>query len=506
MLMDIYNENENQWTNWAGSITTLPDTFYQPKSVRELQDIVIQNQGRIIRCFGSGHSWTPLVVANGGILIDPTGITQDGQKAFRWQKNGLNLVTYFPSARWADVREALTTDSPLPKMYLPTAGVLPSINATGFVAAGCHGTGWEQPTVSDLIYAIEFVAADGKVHVFSEDTTPNEMNTVRVNVGMLGVITKITLKVDPMYKLWDQERLVPTAEVMGANPESRGGAIDASKLHALVTGNEYVELFWFPGSGFDGSIWVKQYNRTQDDPRDIPLRTDDDWVDSMAGPVMQWSAQRPIVIPAVQALTWKTISDRVKVIESNKGFVADAPRVLHYQLKAFPILDLEVAMPIPATGPNAWDFSNVVKAWWQAVNYTRVKWAAGKYPLTTCLHARFTKNSQALLSPAFEAAHSETHYCWIEILSAYPKNDPNPNNRSAAMFEYDEMANRVVGEYWIKELKGRPHWSKYWHKISPPVDIKSLLPQANLDTFNSLRRSLDPKDMFLNPFLRKQVL
>jgi hypothetical protein len=331
------------------------------------------------------------------------------------------------------------------------------------------------------------------------------MNTVRVNLGMLGIITKVTLKVDLMYKLWDQERLVPTAQVMGANPESMGGEIDASKLHALVTGNEYVELFWFPGSGFDGSIWVKQYNRTQDDYRDIPERTDDGWVDQMASSVMQWSAQNPITIPLVQSLAWSTISTRVKDIESRKGFVADAPRVLHYQLKAFPILDLEVAIPIPATGPNAWDLSNVVKAWYQAVNYTSNKWNASKYPLTTCLHARFTKNSQALLSPAYEPANSDTHYCWIEILSAYPKSDPNPSNRSAAMSEYNEMTNRVCA-FWINDLKGRPHWSKYWHKILPPVDIMSLFPRSNLATFKNLRRSLDPKGIFLNPFLKKRVL
>jgi hypothetical protein len=502
--METYSDNESQWTNWAGSVQQLPGEFCQPTSVREVQDIVKQNQGTTIRCCGTGHSWTPLCVADGGVLVDPSGITEGGKKAFRWQKNGLNLVTYYPSARWADVREALTSAGPLPRMYLSTAGVLPSINATGFVSAGCHGTGWNHPTVSDLIYAVEFVAADGNVHVFSEDTTPNEMNTVRVNIGALGIITKLTLKVEPMYRLWDQELLVPTAQVMGANPDSMGDEVDASKLHALVTGNEYVELFWFPGSGFDGAIWVKKYNRTQDDYRDIPARTDDDWVDSMAGPVMQWSAQNTSFLPGVQSLAWTTIKNRLQTIEATKGFVADAPRVLHYQLKAFPILDLEVAIPIPANGPNSWDLSNVVRAWYQALNYTRGKWGAGKYPVTTCLHARFTKNSQALISPAFAPAQSETRYCWIEFLSAYPKNDPNPNNRSAAMVEYDEMANRVGG-YWINDLKGRPHWSKYWHKIEPQIDMMSFLPQPNVAAFNSLRRTLDPQGMFLNRFLKNRV-
>ena len=39
-------------------------------------------------------------------------------------------------------------------------------------------------------------------------------------------------------------------------------------------GGRYPELPTIPGSGFDGQIWVKKFNRTQDDVRDIPLRPD----------------------------------------------------------------------------------------------------------------------------------------------------------------------------------------------------------------------------------------
>ena len=156
--------------------------------------------------------------------------------------------------------------------YLSSTGPLPTINAAGFAAAGCHGTGWHQQTLSDLIYAVEFVGADGQVHVFSEETTPNDMATVRVNLGTLGIITKVTLRVEPLYRLQDQELVVPTENVMGPNPEKTDGEIRPANLHKLVTENEYVELFWFPGSGFDGEIWVKKFNRTTDDPRDVPGR------------------------------------------------------------------------------------------------------------------------------------------------------------------------------------------------------------------------------------------
>jgi FAD binding domain len=353
--------DNQEWTNWAGSLFARPASFFQPTSVAELKDIVINNQDASIRAVGTGHSWSPLVITP-DVLIDTTAITENGRKAWRWQKDGMNLVTYLPSARWADVRQALTDSSnPLPRMYLPTAGVLPSINATGFVAAGCHGTGWHQPTVSDLIYAIEIVDSRGQIHVFSEDTTPQEMAAVRVNLGLLGLISKVTLKVDLMYRLWDQELILPTAEVMGTNPASNGGQIDASKLSKRITENDYVELFWFPWSGGnlsssslnDGSIWLKQFNKTEEDPRDVPFRPPD-WQAQFGQLVMEQIAESPTnplfppaFVPPAELLAWQTLSNEIQPVERTNGFIADAPRVLHYQEQAFPVLDLEIAIPIP---------------------------------------------------------------------------------------------------------------------------------------------------------------
>jgi len=498
------------WTNWAGSLFASPASFCQPTSVAEVQHIITSQPGSTIRAVGTGHSWSPLVVTP-DILVDPTALTENGQTAWRWQKDGMDLVSYLPSARWADVRNALTdATNPLPRMYLPTAGVLPSINATGFVAAGCHGTGWNQPTVSDLIYSMEIIGSDGRVYVFSEDTTPDAMSAVRVNLGLLGIITKVTLKVEPMYRLWDQELILPTADVMGPNPAQNGGRVDPSALTARVVGNDYVELFWFPWSGGsvlsstldDGCIWVKQYNRTDEDPRNVPLRPPD-WQARFADTLMEQVAEHstsPLVVPPIELLVWQELSSDIQRIQQTNGFIADAPRVLHYQEQAFPVLDLEIALPIPATGPDAWDFTNVVTAWYQAVNYVRDRYSQSVYPLTCCLHARFTKNSQALLSPAYEPAGSTTHYCWIEVLSAYPKAESNPNNRKQDMAPYDALVG-VIGPAWITQLQGRPHWAKYWQNI-PGIDMASLYPKASVDQFNSLRRQLDPKGMFLNPFLK----
>jgi D-arabinono-1,4-lactone oxidase/FAD binding domain len=503
----IYEDDEGvQWANWAGNVSGVFGEVATPSNLAEVQKLVRENQGNTVRAVGTGHSWSPLVVANNGILVDLSKFTDNGRKAWRWQSNGHNLVSYVPSARWQDVRDALMTPqvTTSPRMYLSTTGPLMTINATGFVAAGCHGTGWHQPTVSDLIYAIEFVGADGQLHVFSEETTPADMPTVRVNLGTLGIITKVTLRVEPLYRLHDEEMIVPTANIMGPNPARTDGEIRPDNLHKLLTENEYVELFWFPGSGFDGELWVKKFNRTTDDLRDIPLRPDG-WVDQMADAIMGWTAEHPFAQGLVLSQAWKTIKDRAGAIQAKGGFVAEAPRVLFYADRAFPVLDLEVAVPIPSTGPSSWDVSNVINAWYAGLNFAYAAYSRdGSYPLTCCLHARFTKGSQSLLSPVY-TPQSEDRWCWIEVLGAYPKSDPDSTNRRNAMSGYMHMAN-VLMPTWIGQMHGRPHWAKNWQYIEPKVNMKSLFPASNLDTFNALRRRLDPNGMFVNDFLTKQAL
>lgn len=496
------NGGEISWRNWAGNLTTVAEEIQRPVSLADVKALVRDHGEGKIRVYGTGHSFSPLVVANGDLLVDMSVYAEGGRKAWRWQKDGKDLVSFLPSALWSDVREALMLkDEHLPQMYLSSTGALASINAVGFVAAGCHGTGWQQPTVSDYITAIEFVAADGELHIFSDETTPADMQTVRVNLGLLGIITKVTLRVEPAYKLLDEEIVVPTENIMGPNPAKTDGEIRPANLHKLLTTNEHVELFWFPGSGFDGSIWLKKFNRTQDDVRDVPLRPDG-WIDKMAVDLMNWTAVNPILWNIVLPAAWSTIRDRCKAIEDRHGFVAEAPRVLFYADQAFPILDLEVAIPVRSIGPGTWDVRNVIEAWYKALNYA-YKFQSS-FPLTTCLHARFTRTSQSLLSAAY-SQNKEDRVCWIEILSAYPKNEPDPGKRNAAMQPHLAMINEVVPD-WINVRKGRPHWAKNWQYVQPRVSMRTLYPDANLETFNALRKQLDPDGVFINQFLADQKL
>jgi hypothetical protein len=73
----------------------------------------------------------------------------------------------------------------------------------------------------------------------------------------------------------------------------------------------------------------------------------------------------PLLVTPIELLVWQQLSAQIQGIQQTNALIAEAPRVLHYQEEAFSVNDLEIAIPIPSTGTNSWDFTNVVTAWYQ---------------------------------------------------------------------------------------------------------------------------------------------
>jgi len=72
---------------------------------------------------------------------------------------------------------------------------------------------------------------------------------------------------------------------------------------------------------------------------------------------------------------------------------------------------------------------------------------------------------------------------------------------SAMIADFDGLVGQL-GQTLLYQMKGRPHWAKYWQTIPNALaNIPSFYPAANLGQFNALRQTLDPDGMFMNPFL-----
>src|SRR5579863_7584500 len=178
------------WRNWARSQECSPERVFYPRTLQDVQAIVraAAASGRRVGIAGRGHTMGPLSLTE-DFLIDSVHLTRIGQVDVERR-----LVTVESGVSVAELDRVLRRNG----LAMPTNVVLTSVRYGGIVATGCHGAGWESQTISDLVGAMTIVTHTAEVIRFSEATHgPDVMNAVRCNLGTLGVMHDITLRVVP---------------------------------------------------------------------------------------------------------------------------------------------------------------------------------------------------------------------------------------------------------------------------------------------------------------------
>ena len=531
-----------KWQNSSQTLTAQPAQFRQVTSASELLSAVQEavDAKLKVRVTGGHHSWYPLVLSNQApdgqplpgtdyLMIDVSRMTAISKRS---DGSGGYLIDIEPGATMGDLQAATMGDwpehpAPAPLVALTTNGVIPTeLQLGGFVSAGCHGTGWDQPTVPDLMEAVELVLVDehgsAALRTFSA-SDETEMAALRVHLGSIGAISRITLRAVELYSIHGIDDVTqPMEEVVSRSPSATN-----HPLKTLVEGNDYIELFWFPFNTSrlqslrmvpdmsDTKIWVKSGNALPNQngqpvpPKGVPSQGWDTLEEKFGRfaytEVAKQLSNGLIGYGVAEGLI--KASNYAAYKSAAADYVAPATRFFHYQKSAFPVLDLSFAIPMDAADDPYYDV--VSKAWYAAVDAINT-WALTKneyyerFPVNVTLHARFTRNSQALLSPAHQPAGSDVHTCWIEFVSGAPTPAaPGEDWYDNYMATWSAFC-QEVGAIWM-ELGGRPHWAKDWQQLESK-GIYERLPDlygGNLKRFKQIRDRLDPTETFLFPWTAK---
>ena len=76
---------------------------------------------------------------------------------------------------------------------------LPHISVAGACATATHGSGVGNGNLATAVQAIELVTASGDLVDVSRDDDPELMDAVTVGLGAFGVVTRLTLAVEPTF-------------------------------------------------------------------------------------------------------------------------------------------------------------------------------------------------------------------------------------------------------------------------------------------------------------------
>ncbi|KAI1409151.1 hypothetical protein F5Y13DRAFT_203799 [Hypoxylon sp. FL1857] len=499
---------DEKFQNWGLTVKNTPSLTFVPSTSYGIQQIVKygKNRGLKVRASGYRHSWSPVFSEDGQIVIstlglyqstvlpnleslpgsqffvhgtelnsiDFVGVPQKGQK--RLVRVG-TAVTNQMFRRWCNKQELDAAST------LPLNVIMVEITFGGSNAPICHGAGRKHPTLSDLVHAIEYVDVNGNMQTISKDKDPNFMLVASGCFGLLGIVTHITLELDPMTYTAMVPRKIP---VMQAIPPPPGLADEdiPEPLRIKMSPQEraeaqanfekqaadfyYPEWFWFP---YTSKVWVNCWDNTEDGQgaEEFPSKAEVfvQWAETVAIQVIQESEaffKLQNLFPWAQAtlLSKLGLYAMPDVTDPKDAIKTNIPDALHFRraIQNVRVRDMEMEIPLqPKVGSlkdakpdDPIDWSLVQKAWWDGIL------AAYKHkdtcPQRMPLEMRITGPSNVTMAP-FRGHKLGT--CSIEVLTL--------QNMEA---EWTPYAQYVLDQWMeLKDNQGqylltRPHWAKEW--------------------------------------------
>jgi len=192
-----------------------------------------------VRAAGTGHSFTPLC-ATDEVLISLEGLQ--------------GVVSVDPQAMtatvWAGTRLSRLTELLFAEgIALENQGDIDLQSVAGAISTGTHGTGRGIGSISTQVEGMRLVLASGDILDVSEESNPKTLKAARVSLGALGVISQVTLRVLPSYRLHGLTWLEPFEECM-------------EKLEKRIASNRHFEFFWSPA---EDTCVLKTLNPTQEE-------------------------------------------------------------------------------------------------------------------------------------------------------------------------------------------------------------------------------------------------
>ena len=212
-----------EWRNWSGSVVGEPAKVAAPKTEAELQALV--REAAKVRVTGAGHSFMPLCETDGlllrlGDLEDQIIVADDRQTA--WVPAGWP-ISKLTAALW-DEGLSLINQGDIDKQAI-----------AGAVSTATHGTGRTLGSLATAAEGFRLVLADGGAVECDRQREPELFEAARLSLGMLGVVSRIRLKVLPAYRLKE-----------AIHRQSLKSVLD--EWDALADAHRHVEFFHFPYS------------------------------------------------------------------------------------------------------------------------------------------------------------------------------------------------------------------------------------------------------------------
>jgi len=175
--------------NWAGNLEYGTDRVYYPKSVEEVQALV--KKCSRLRALGTRHCFNRIADSKDNLIS-----TKQMNKVVALDANA-RTVTVEGGIKYGELCPYLDEKG----FALHNLASLPHISVAGSCTTATHGSGVGNGNLASAVNALEIVTADGNLIHLSRDKDGEKFLAAVVGLGALGVITKVTLDIQPAYMM-----------------------------------------------------------------------------------------------------------------------------------------------------------------------------------------------------------------------------------------------------------------------------------------------------------------
>jgi xylitol oxidase len=172
--------------NWAGNYSYSAAAVHEPSCAEEVQELV-RNSAGPLKALGSQHSFND--------IADTTGT--------HISLSRLNSVEIDPATNTVTVGSGVRYGELVPLLHegglaLHNLASLPHISVAGAIATATHGSGLHCGNLATAVSGLETVTGTGEIVRLAKSADRRFEGAV-VSLGALGIVTRITLRVEPAY-------------------------------------------------------------------------------------------------------------------------------------------------------------------------------------------------------------------------------------------------------------------------------------------------------------------
>jgi xylitol oxidase len=170
--------------NWAGNFAYRATRIHRPETLGQLRDVVTRASS--LRVLGSRHSFNAIGDADELVSLRglPADIVTDGA-----------TVSFGAGLTYGELAVELARH----ELALHNLASLPHISVAGAIATATHGSGDANGNLATAVAALELITSTGDAVRLARGDA--DFDGAVVHLGALGVVTRVTLDVQPAYEL-----------------------------------------------------------------------------------------------------------------------------------------------------------------------------------------------------------------------------------------------------------------------------------------------------------------